>query len=55
VVAKKLCTDAIHILADENWIVPLGEIHFSLLVSPKFTGWKLNSLNQLDLTGLKQR
>lgn len=50
--AKKLCTEAIHVLMDENWLIPLGEIHFTMLVNPHYQGWKINSINQLDLSGL---
>jgi oligopeptide transport system substrate-binding protein len=51
--AKKLCTRALHILIDESWIIPLGEIHFTMLVNPHYQGWKVNSINQLDLANLR--
>jgi oligopeptide transport system substrate-binding protein len=47
------CSKAINSLMKTKQIIPLGPIHFSLLANPKFTGWKLNQLNQLDLSGLK--
>ncbi|MCB0390872.1 MAG: hypothetical protein KDD58_06270 [Bdellovibrionales bacterium] len=50
---KKLCTKAIKILIDEAYIIPLGEIHFSMLENGKYKGWKVNELNQLDLTDLQ--
>lgn len=49
---KKLCRKAIKVLMDQAMIIPLGEMHFSILASPKFTGWTLNSMNQLDLSQL---
>jgi oligopeptide transport system substrate-binding protein len=49
---KKLCREAIVKLMDEAIIIPLGEMHFSILASPKYTGWSLNSMNQLDLSQL---
>ncbi len=50
---KKLCRQAVEILIDNHLLIPMGEIHFSLLVDPRFTGWKLNEMNQLDLTDLR--
>jgi oligopeptide transport system substrate-binding protein len=50
--AKKLCTQAIRILIDENRVIPLGEIHFTMLANPHFPGWKINSINQLDLANV---
>lgn len=49
---KKMCTQALKLLLDPAWIIPTGPIHFTLLVRPEWTGWKLNELNQLDLSGL---
>lgn len=51
--ARAICTSALKILVNGNWIIPLGEIHFTMLASPKFKGWKINSLNQLDLSDLR--
>lgn len=50
---KRLCTDAMNELMAQNRLIPLGRIHFTLLASPKFTGWKLNEMNQLDLARLR--
>ena len=50
---KKLCTEGLKLLLDPAWIIPTGPIHFTLLVRPEWTGWKLNELNQLDLSGLR--
>jgi oligopeptide transport system substrate-binding protein len=54
--AKKkdsLCRRGIDILLDSHWIVPLGQIHFTMLARPQFTGWQVNALNQLDLSRLR--
>jgi oligopeptide transport system substrate-binding protein len=50
---KKLCGRALHVLMDLAWIIPTGPIHFTILAQTRWTGWKLNELNQLDLSGLK--
>lgn len=50
---KRLCSQGLKLLIQEAYIIPLGEMKFSILVNPRFTGWKINSLNQLDLSGLK--
>ena len=50
---KVLCRRAVQVLIDNHLLIPLGEIHFSLLVDPRFTGWRLNEMNQLDLTDLE--
>lgn len=50
---KRLCKQAIETLLKEPIIIPLGQIHFTILAKPEFTGWSLNSLNQLDLTHLR--
>jgi oligopeptide transport system substrate-binding protein len=52
---KRLCTEALKLLLDPAWIIPTGPIYFSLLVRPEWSGWKLNELNQLDLSGLKKK
>lgn len=46
------CTKATAILLERAEIIPLGQIHFSMLAKPQFKGWVLNSLNQLDLSNL---
>lgn len=50
---KKLCTAAVQNLLEEYRYIPLGRIHYSLLARKNFTGWKLNELNQLDLSDLR--
>lgn len=50
---KVACRKAVEYLMTTHRLIPLGEMFFSTLASPKFTGWTLNSLNQLDLTDLK--
>ncbi len=49
---KKMCRQAVQRLMDEAVLIPLGEMHFSLLASPDYQGWTLNAMNQLDLSGL---
>jgi oligopeptide transport system substrate-binding protein len=51
----KLCKKAFHTLLNQYLIIPTGSYDYSMLVSPKFTGWKLNELNQLDLSHLKNK
>ena len=50
---QKLCAEALHLLIDPAWIIPTGPIHFTLLAQESWTGWKLNELNQLDLSELR--
>lgn len=50
---RQLCQQGLDLLLSENIMIPLGEIHFSMLQDGKFVGWELNELNQLDLTNLK--
>ena len=49
---KALCENALKMLRDNHTVIPLGEMHFSLMASPEYAGWTLNSLNQLDLSQL---
>lgn len=49
---KALCLKGLKTLLGTNKIIPLGEIHFTILVNPTWSGLKLNSLNQLDLSEL---
>ena len=49
---QELCSQALSYLIHGHWLIPLGEIHFSMLVDRNFTGWKINELNQLDLKDL---
>lgn len=50
---RKLCQEGLEFLIDRVLVIPMGEIHFSILASPRFKGWTLNSLNQLDLSQLQ--
>lgn len=52
---KTACRKAVEHLLATHRMIPLGEMHFSILAKPEFTGWTLNSLNQLDLAGLTAR
>ncbi len=52
---RKLCSQGVARLIDENRLIPLGRASFTLLVNPQFTGWSLNEMNQLNLAGLKTR
>lgn len=52
---QKMCRAGVEILLKGNWLIPLGPMHFTLLVKPNFTGWHLNELNQLDLTDLRPK
>ncbi len=47
---KKACQKGMDFLLNKGLIMPLGEMHFSVLASPNYTGWTLNGLNQLDLS-----
>lgn len=51
-VRKKLCLEGVEYLMNKHLLIPLGAIHFSMLAKPEWTGWKLNQLNQLDLSDL---
>lgn len=50
---KKLCEKGLKLLISQAWLIPLGEMKFTILVDPQFTGWSLNSLNQLQLRDLR--
>lgn len=52
---KSLCTKATKYLLDNYLIIPTGPMHFSLLVRPEFKGFRLNDLNQLDLSKLEYK
>lgn len=49
---KKLCSQTMQVLLDNYVLIPLGEIHYSLMMKTKWKGWTLNSLNLLDLSKL---
>ena len=48
------CTKATRLLLQEHVLIPMGQVHFALLASTYFKGWKLNHLNQLDLSNLSR-
>lgn len=52
---KKWCLAGAEYLLDNHLLIPLGAIHFSILAKPEFIGWKLNQINQLDLSNLHPR
>lgn len=52
---KKWCLRGAEYLMKNHLMIPLGAIHFAILVKPDFEGWKLNYLNQLDLSNLHPR
>lgn len=49
---KKLCKKGVDFLMTQHLLIPLGPIHFAMLAKKEFQGWKLNQMNQLDLSGL---
>jgi oligopeptide transport system substrate-binding protein len=51
--SRQLCSEALEILSQQSLWIPTGPIHFTLLAKPDWTGWRLNELNQLDLSRLK--
>lgn len=52
---KRLCAKMVGYLMENHWIIPTGPIYFSILASTKWDGWKLNELNELDLSELRVR
>jgi len=51
---QKLCHDALALLISHDHIVATGPMYFSILVQAEWTGWRLNNLNQLDLSDLRR-
>ena len=49
---QSLCREALTELVGSNRLIGLGKIHFTMLVSTKFTGWEISDLNGLDLSQL---
>ena len=47
-----LCQKGIRLLMNENWIIPLGRMHFAMMDDGQFEGWTINGMNQLDLENL---
>jgi oligopeptide transport system substrate-binding protein len=52
---KKLCLEGTRFLMDRHLLIPLGAIQFAILAKEDFVGWKLNQMNQLDLSQLHPR
>lgn len=50
--SQKACGDGVQFLIDRHLLVPLGAMHFTVLADPRFKGWSLNEMNQLDLSSL---
>ncbi|MBX3039833.1 MAG: peptide ABC transporter substrate-binding protein [Bdellovibrionaceae bacterium] len=50
---KKFCSEALNHLMRNDEFIPLGQMHFAILASRKFSGWTLNSMLSLDLSELK--
>lgn len=47
-----LCREALLKIKADFAMIPTGPIFFSILADPKYQGWDLNELNQLDLKDL---
>jgi oligopeptide transport system substrate-binding protein len=47
------CRLAVEELLLKGYMIPTGPIYFSMLIRPNWKGWKLNSLNHLDLESLR--
>lgn len=52
---QKACRVAVAHLLKTHRLIPLGEMYFTVLAKPQFTGWDLNELNQLDLSELEEK
>lgn len=53
VVREGLCGKASDIIFKKHYAaIPLGRMHFTMLMNPHFKGWEINELNQLDLSQL---
>ncbi|MBO9665215.1 MAG: peptide ABC transporter substrate-binding protein [Bdellovibrio sp.] len=52
---KRLCLEGTQFLMSRHLLIPLGAIQFAILVKEDFVGWKLNQMNQLDLSQLHPR
>ncbi|MCB0378682.1 MAG: peptide ABC transporter substrate-binding protein [Bdellovibrionales bacterium] len=49
---RSLCQKGVDFVMTRELVIPLGEMHFTIMANPDFVGWKLNSMNQLDLAKL---
>ena len=52
---RRTCARAVRALLATRRVIPLGEMMFTLLVDPRFSGWDLNEINQLDFGRLVRR
>lgn len=52
---RQQCTRTLKALLNADALLPLGEMHFAMLAKPEYSGFKINYLNQLDLTNLKAK
>lgn len=50
---RAACTAILNQILSKHVLIPLGEQHFMIMVKKKFSGWQLNALNQLNLSGLR--
>lgn len=46
---KKLCYAGIQYLIDQYYIIPLGNIHWAMMLAQPWSGFELNGLNHLNL------
>jgi oligopeptide transport system substrate-binding protein len=51
---KKICQKANEYLLKNYFLIPLGEMHFGIMAKKSFSGWKMNGMNQLDLSQLSK-
>lgn len=49
---KLLCQQGVEYLMSHFLLIPTGPIHLAILTDPNYAGWKLNQMNQLDLSEL---
>jgi oligopeptide transport system substrate-binding protein len=50
---RRLCDKGLEVLIQSHRLIPLGQIHFTMLASTRYKGWYVNPLNQLDLRQLE--
>jgi oligopeptide transport system substrate-binding protein len=48
----QLCREAMLYLLNNDLLIPTGPEYFSVLAKPNWVGWKLNEINQLNLSEL---
>lgn len=49
---KRLCTEGVRYLLEHYILIPTGAYDISMLIDPRFAGWRFNRAGQLDLGGL---